>query len=796
VAQAIVILPLYFFTKIMSMFKSIRILLLFMSFVPSVSAQHILKGSVIDAGTHLPVPGASVTDGTHSVVADDDGFFEWSAGNEVRRITITSVGYLPKTVIVKANTGNLLVFLESSNRDLNAAQVTGWSTGKKDNQLTVGRSIGVVTNEDFHRNSGLSLENSLNLLPGVDMQSRTTFGGQRIMIRGYGNNTNFNGQGVMVLLNNIPVTDATGTTILDDIDFSTLGKVEVIKGPASSLYGSGFAGVVNLYTLKPQPNETRAVEENTVGSNGLFRNNTRIETANSASALIFNYGHQEEEGWRTNSASRKDYAQLSGDFFVSDRSTVSAYFAYAHSMEQLAGEMTDSIFYNRIKWSDPAYLVNGSKTVIESFRAGVTDNYRIDSHFSNQTTVYTNSYTLSQPFAHGLSDAQAFTFGGRSGFVYASDTGAVAVHGIFGVQFQKTGAFNKSYNLTNGVPGGIRGDLQNESQSYSVFTEWKLSLPEQWILTTGGSLNFTELDILDMLANSANPGHANGSGDKSIPAYFAPRISLLKLLNDHVSLYADVSSGYTPPATSQVINAVLGSVNKDLRPESGAQYEIGTKGDLFNRKLSWQLALFDQDIHHKIVTEQVPATATEPTYSTFVNAGRQANLGTELSLSWLLVDNKSAVISLLRPFLTYAWSDFEYKDFFSDNNHNANTVNYSNHKVAGVAPNVVNAGIDLQTRNGFYLYLTYRHVDAAPYTFDNLNDARAFNLLNGKIGYRSMLGNHFSLDIYAGGDNLTNATYYSYLFFSGNLAGTTDPHFLPMPYNAAYYGGAKLAYIF
>ncbi|HEV9036380.1 MAG TPA: TonB-dependent receptor [Puia sp.] len=679
---------------------------------------------------------------------------------------------------------------------LNTVQVTGWSTGKKDNQLDVAHSVGILTAEDFHRNTGFSLENSLNLMPGVSMGSRTSFGGQRIIIRGYGNNTNFNGQGVQVLLNNIPVTDATGTTILDDIDFSTLGKVEVIKGPASSLYGSGVAGVVNLFTLKPQPGQARIVEENTGGSYGLWRNNTRIESANEHSSLLFNYGHQEEEGWRTNSASRKDYAQFNGDFFVSDKNTISAFFAYARSLEQLAGEMTDSIIYHRIAWSDPAYLVNGSKTVIESVRAGMTDNYKIDDHFSNQTTLFTNAYTLNQPFAHGLTDNQAFTFGGRTGFVYTSDTGSVTVHGILGAQFQKTTVFNKSYNLTIGALGGIRGDLQNASQGYSVFTEWKFSLPSQVVLTAGGSLNFTEYGITDMLANSANPTHANQGGYKSFSPVFTPRISVLKMLGDHVSIYADVSAGYTPPPTSQVINAVVGTTNKDLKPESGIQYEIGTKGDLFASKLSYQLALFDLDVHNKIVAEQVPASGSTPTYSTYVNAGRQQNLGAELAVSYSLVNDPRRVISLLRPFMTYTYSDFRYKSFYSDNNHNAATLDFSNNQVAGVAPNVVNIGIDAQTRAGFYLYLTYRHVDAVPYTFDNRNYARAFNLLNGKLGYRSQLGRHFSVDAYAGVDNLTNCTYYSFLFFSGTLAGTTDPHFLPMPYNAAFYGGAKLAYIF
>ena len=678
---------------------------------------------------------------------------------------------------------------------LNTVQVTGWSNGQKGNQLDIARSIGMLTPVDFHRNSGLSLENSLNLIPGVLMQSRSTFGGQRISIRGYGNNTNFNGQGVQVLLNNIPVTDATGTTILDDVDFATLGRVEVIKGPASSLYGSGIAGVVNLYTLKPQPNKTRLVEENTFGSYGLWRNNTRIETAGEHSALIFNYGRQQSDGFRSHSASHKDYAQLSGDFYVSDRSTISTYFAYANSHEELAGEMDSAQFYGRQKWSDPAYLVNNSKVDIESFRGGVTSDYKIDEHFSNLSTVYASGYTLNSPFAHGLTNNQAFTFGGRTGFVYSSGA-PEKIHGIIGAQFQKTLAFNKSYNLTNDTVGAIRGDLQNASMSYSVFTEWKFSLPSQLILTAGGSLNFTEFGITDMLANSANPTHPNGSGIRSFPAVFTPRVALLKKFNDAFSVYADISRGYTPPTTSNTVIAAIGKVNTGLRPEYGMQYEIGAKGDLFGRRLSYQLALFDLDVRNKIVSQTIPAAGGLPQYTEYVNAGRQQDPGAELTLSYLLVDDRSSAITQLRPWLSYAYSDFKYKDFKSDHNNNAATVDYSNKKVAGVAPSVLNLGVDLQTKPGFYSYLSYRYSGAAPYTFDNLHSAKSYSLLNGKIGYRSVLGAHFSVDCYIGADNLTGTTYYTFLFYSGNLAGTTDPHFLPMPYNTTVYGGAKLAYIF
>src|SRR5947209_5074053 len=70
---------------------------------------------------------------------------------------------------------------------------------------------------------------------------------------GRSNSENFAGLGYQLYLNNIPVTDATGTTVMDDIDFLNIGKVEVIKGP-SPLYGSYIAGAVNLYTPRSMPN--------------------------------------------------------------------------------------------------------------------------------------------------------------------------------------------------------------------------------------------------------------------------------------------------------------------------------------------------------------------------------------------------------------------------------------------------------------------------------------------------------------------------------------------------------------
>ncbi|MGC8750412.1 TonB-dependent receptor [Hydrotalea sp.] len=776
--------------------KKLYLFIFSMLFIIQLKAQNI-QGRVADNLTNQPVVGAVIVlPNQQKLVTDDNGIFVLKNISSNITITVNSLGYESQQILVKPSNKNLLILLTPTTDNLNKVQVTGWATGKRDNQLTEAQSVGVLTYQDLQRGNGLFPETQMNTIPGVFMQTRGISGGQRIIIRGYGNTTNFNGLGYQVYLNNIPLTDATGVTILDDIDFSTIGRVEVFKGPESSLYGSGIAGVVKLYSIQPKPNTTKFLEENTVGSYGLYRNNTRIESAGSNSVLFFNYGHQTSNGYRNHSASAKDYASFKGDFYVGDQQTISTYLSYSRSYEELAGEIPGDTLYRRITWSDPKYVNNNAHVLIESFRAGITDDIKINTHFTNQTTAYTSGYTLDQPFAAGLNSNAVLTFGGRTGFVYNGKSGSVGIHGIIGGQFEKTLSFNKTYNLTNGVLGGIRTDLQIQAQTYNVFTEWKLNLPANFMLSAGSSVNFIEYSIRDMLTNTANPTHLDQSGYKRFMPVVKPRIAILKMLNKNNSVYVDVSTGYTPPTTSNVVIPAIGKVNYGLQPEMGIQYEVGVKGSLLNNKLSYQLALFQLDVSNKIVNQSVAATQTNPFYTFAVNVGKQRDNGVELSLNYLAVQSNTSFFRSVKPFVTYTYSNFTYVDFKSDNNNNSATLNFSGNKVAGVAPNFLNIGFDVVTAPGIYFNSTFQYVDKVPYTYDNLNYADAYRLLGAKLGFRKTFHQHFDIDAFVGADNLLNNTYYTFLFLSPTLASQTDPHFIPGPYTAMWYGGLKLAYHF
>ena len=772
--------------------------------IPAIAvSQVILRGTVLDAKTGEALAGANlVPEGLNiNFSSDDQGHFTISSEKDFDFITVTRVGYRKLRLDVTDKSKAIEIKLEPAEVHEKEVVITGNALTK--DQLGTAASIGTLSTTDLNIADGLSLEQSMNTIPGVDMQSRSPWGGQRIFVRGYypsiGNSANFNGYGYQEFINNIPVTDASGTTIMDDIDFSMLGSVDVIKGPASSLYGSPVGGSVNMWTRKPEPNETGVDQQVLGGSDGLLRTNTSFYTADDNSDILVNYGHQTYNGFRPHDASRKDYVVFSGDFEPSANQTLSTYFSYSHSYEELAGELDSATFYNQEAVSDSNYLANNSHVQIESFRAGVTDNYKISEHFSDMTTVFGSGHTLDQPFAHGFDDYNQFNFGGRTAFGYEDRWGDVGVHGTLGAMTQRSNLDENGIFIVP-IPIPHPPSFPTTDELYAInsfaFTEWAFALPSEFTATVGGSLIWNEFGIRNMLS-SGEVYNGSQTTYGTLPASFAPRASVLKMITDDISGYVSVSTGYTPPLLSDII-ASNGAVDAGLKPEHAVQYEIGSKGNLMDKAWTYQVAVYDMEINDQLVSQ----TSNAVTFTT--NAGKERNQGEELLLSYFYRGDKDAIISHINPWVSYTHINAEYVDFKSNNNDNSTTIDYSNNKAAGIAPNQLAVNLDVAANDGFYLHGVYTFMDKTPITFDNDNYMKSYSLLSAKIGWERSLEEHWNLNLFAGGDNLLASTYYTFLFVGPNIGGLAQPqdggsgdgYILPGPYKATFYGDVTLSYKF
>lgn len=770
-----------------------------------------IKAKVIDAKTKSALAGASVRFAVKGgTTTDKDGYFSFDCTTN-KVLTVAFVGFETQQVSIKSCNDALVVALSPASDFLSDVEITATSNQNK-SILYQPVSIAKLSTTEIKRNTGLYLDDAINSnVPGVTMQRRGVSSGQQFNIRGYGNgvrgtngiNSNFDGQGSKVYLNGIAITDAEGITLMDDIDFGSVGNVEITKGPSGTLYGLAIAGVVNLTTIKPEKGKTSVGQDIMFGSNGLKRFTTHFQTAGEKSSLLINYGKQSSDGYMSHNASRKDFVNVVVEADPNEKLHISGYFGYSNSYDERGGELTLAQYDAKDYTGNPEYIKRNAHSEIISFRAGLGQIYHFNNNFSNNTTVFASGVSNNASSAGGWTDKNPINYGLRSTFDIRLPIGdGISLGGITGIEAQQQYAQIIGYNMVANPAsaaaywniGAMRSNQSTITGTSSLFTEWTLSLPKEISITAGLGLSNMQIELNDKfyVATNTNPTKFSTSYNGML----SPHIAINKVFNKSFSLYASYSKGYKAPVSSYFFIPATGKLNTGLNPEVGTQFEIGTKGVIGKDKLSYELALFSAQFSDKMTAIAVPlnGSITTTAYSYIANSGKQDNKGLELTLKYKAYESAIGFLNTIKPFANLAYSDFKYVGYsfqtLSSDRLSALIANYDGKAVAGVAPITFNLGSDFTTNLGLYANLTYSYKDAMPITSDGLNKTVSYHLLNGKIGYQKSLG-HIQFDLFFGATNITG-TQYAYMVFVNQLPDA----YLPAPYKINYFGGLNFKYNF
>ena len=790
--------------------KKLYLSLLSVGFVVPVLAQTPqTKGSVISAETGAPLPYATIrVDGYKTIITDKNGRFTLPCKDSAQ-LTVTHIGF--EAYRGKFACGReLTIQLQANSQTLDAVEISASSNPNKSMlyQPAAVASIGIT---ELNRGTGLLLDDAINTnVAGVSMQRRTFSAGQQFTIRGYGNgtrgtngiNSNFDGQGYKVYLNGIPITDAEGITLMDDIDFGSVGQVEIIKGPAGSLYGQAIAGVVNLQTKKPEPGRSVLSQDILLGSYGLQRYTTGLQMSTDKSSLLVNYGRQHFDGFMPHTKSDKEFVNLMGEFNPNAKQTITSYFGYSNSYDERNGELTIAQYENLDYSGNQAYIKNNAHSNVKTFRAGIGQQYRFNGNISNNTTLFGTGLISDVSSAGGWTDKSAINYGLRSTldtrFTLAP---GIALSGITGLELQQQQAQILGYPMVADssnlagyrIPGLLRSNQVTTTGSLLLFTEWTLALPASFSITAGIGHSRMDIALKNRLyaASTAVPTRYSAGYNKM----FAPHLAVYKVFSEKVSLYASFRQGYKAPVSSYFFIPVTGEVVSGLKPEKATQWELGTKGSVANSRLQYELAAFYTVYQDKMTTIAVPNPANTATSYVYVaNGGEQKNLGLEISLKGTAYES-SGFIRTIQPFANLTLSHFRYGDFtyeqLSSDKTTTVVLDFTDKTVVGVPPLVFNTGFDLTTRPGVYWNMAYNYRDPMYFTSDNRNQTAAYQLLNTKIGYSRQLLKHFAVDAYLGCNNLTGQQNYVMVFLN-----QLPDAYLPAPRQANFFGGLNLKYIF
>jgi iron complex outermembrane recepter protein len=775
-----------------------------------------LKGRVVDATTNTPLAGATIEiNGKGATTTNDSGEFSADcSGSAIVRVSYVGYETFSKTADCATE---LIISLISSIKSLQEVEVTALSNPNR-SPLEQPISIVKLGTQELKRSTGLFLDDAINTsVPGVFMERRTISGGQQINIRGYGSgmgfrgiSSNFDSQGVKMYLNGIPITDAEGITVMDDVDYGSVNNLEVSKGPSGTLYGLAIAGVVNLQTQKAEKGQTSVGEDFMIGSYGLQRSTTRLAIGGEKSSFLINYGHQKYDGFMPHTKSHKNFVNMMGDYVLNDKQSMTSYLGFSDSYDERNGELTQEQYETFDYSGNSRYIANNAHSAVKTFRAGVGHTYHFNDHISNTTSLFGSAQEMDNSSAGGWTDKTPLNYGFRSTFdkQFKLSEG-VTLSGITGVEMQQMEAFTAGYSMgadsTNlsgyNVITAIRSNQATTSSTSSYFTQWTLSLPSDISVTAGIGISNMKLRLEDRLWGLTNdhPGNARlKTYENTYNGLASPNFAINKKISKVASVYASYSVGYKAPVSSNILISTTGQLNTGLEPEKGTQIEIGTKGSMMDNRLFYTVAGFNAKFQDKFtnVTVQNPSN-TATLYSYIVNGGSLNNTGLEVLVNYNVVSSNTGFLKLLRPFANLTYSHFTYDNFTYETigksvvNQDSTIVNdYSGNAVAGVSPVVFNLGVDVDTEPGLYGNLNFNYRSSMFYTSDEVNETEAYSLLNIKAGFRKSFG-HFNLDAYFGANNITGEQYYQMVFVN-----QIPDAYIPAPNEINFFGGVNLKYTF
>ncbi len=509
--------------------------------------------------------------------------------------------------------------------------------------LDVPMSVSVMTSEDIERESGKTVADYLDSIPGVEVQNDGSQGLKRIQIRG---ESTFR---TLVMIDGQKVSEhksMSGTPIL--VDPSQIERIEVIKGPASVLYGSdAIGGAVNIITKKGgrKPFEgyvtggldTSASGKTLAGGvaghvNGWsYRINGSVEDFGELDTPV---GKVENTEFTSRSGSLflaydiNENIQVGGTFDTYDLESKSA-----NQIGILEGSMRD--FYVDIpEWKR-------SKGALFVDMKNLTDNLvrlRLDTFYQKTTKEMEN---LVQPTAMPLSMQNwADNDLRQTGFSVQSDWQLGEHYLVAGYEYSHDDLDAQSRFTMAGGMMDTRESYDAKQETHSVYASAESPVTDEFTLNYGVRYTWVSGEAtMKGQEHGMGGGAPYGEKNDASDGHAVFNLGAVWRVLDDVALRASWAQGYRYPTMQELyITTQMGGgiayANPDLKPETSDNFEVGVRWE--SERVSLDAALFYNMADDYITDVTVGTSGMYSQITRFMNVGEATTYGLETTLSYAL----------------------------------------------------------------------------------------------------------------------------------------------------------------
>ncbi len=461
-----------------------------------------------------------------------------------------------------------------------------------------------------------------------------------------------------------------------------------------------------------------------------------------------NYQYLKSDGYRNHTNLERRVASWDGYAKVGQKGILRAHFLEGRLYYQTPGALTAAEFAANPKAARPrAGQTPGSEEAQAAitqqlFLAGLNYTLVWNDKWQNSTSMYGAFSRLTNPTTRNYERRTEPHFGSRTVFQYSDAVGSGVFTWHGGVEAQSGFGASKVYTNVGGFSDSMLSDDEIQSRMITVFTQATFE-KNNWVLTGGLSFNLLDVEIQRL-------SRPTSFHDRRYNNEIAPRIALLKKLQPWLSVYGQVSKGFSPPTNAELLPST-GVISTELEAEHGLNYEAGLRGNALNGRLHFDLNIFYFRLNNTISQRR---DASGGDY--FVNAGSTNQKGIETFITYKIADRNSLLFENVRVWASHTWHNFKYDNFQKVTD---DTADYSGKKLPSIPPHFFAAGGDVHFKAGFYGNLTYYYSDPLPLNDANTDYASSYNLFSARVGFRRQLTNRFMMDLYATGDNIFDVKY-------------------------------------
>jgi iron complex outermembrane receptor protein len=604
----------------------------------------------------------------------------------------------------------------------------------------------------------VNLSESLNRVPGVVVQNRQNYAQDlQISSRGFGSRATFGVRGLRLIADGIPATMPDGQGQAATFSLGSADRIEVMRGPFSSLYGNAAGGVIQILTADgpPQPTLSGGVF---FGDYDTWKFATQLGGTFGQINTIADLSRFQTDGYRDHSWARRDHGNAKIKYDLGGRGvvTVVANVLDQPETQDPLGLDRNQVTMDRRQAGTNALDFNTRKSVAQS-QVGLTYGLPVGGADRFEARVYGGDRQVTQHLgiplfvqtgtpthSGGVVDLDRGYGGVGVRWTHATKLAGGPLTASVGFDGDRMAERRQGFLNELGVTGALRRNEDNTVSNTDFYAQAEWGFAPRWNLLAGLRHSRVKFESEDYYVVAGNPNDS-GSIDFSKTT---PVGGLSFKLNPDVVLFGNIGKGFETPTFTELAYRPDGTsgLNFALRPATSLHREVGIKSRL-GEAMRLNASVFRID-----VTDEIVVATNAGGRSTFKNATETQRDGFELAWEGRFRHGLEAA-------LAYTWLDARFTQPFVAGVVGGTVTIPAGNRLPGVPPRTLYGEVVWRhAPSGFHAGVDARHNGQVFVNDGNTEFAGAYTVWGLRAGFEQR-GRAWRVAEFVRVDNVTDKEY-------------------------------------